>query len=138
MITSKFSNESNPITPISPANKETEGIMKTLTNTEEIKDFYEYSEECMKRILKLKLTPLEEIGHLLINLPQELANEINQNRKKLAIFDLDETLVHCEIKNPKKGQVRIKVTLPSGTTTKVNNLFYQRSDLIFVLIGKNL
>jgi hypothetical protein len=70
----------------------------------------------MKRIAYLNKPTLEEISHLQIDLPFE--KELKT--KKLAIFDLDETLVHCEVKDPSKGQVKIKVKLPSGQKTKVN------------------
>jgi hypothetical protein len=100
--------------------------MKTLTNTEEIKDFYEYTEECMKRIIKLKIPSEEEIEHLFINLPQNIIEELEF--KKLAIFDLDETLVHCEIKNPKKGEVMLKVNLPNGSSSTVKYYSKYRLD----------
>jgi hypothetical protein len=93
---------------------EEEKIVQKLTNTEEIIDFYEYTEECMKRIAMMKVPSDKEIEHLKLNLPIELGG------KKLAIFDLDETLVHCEIKNPKKGQVLIDVKLPSGEKAHVS------------------
>lgn len=91
--------------------------MKKLTNIEEVKDFYEYTEECMKRIVKLKIPSMEEIEHLRLNLPEHIEQQLKT--KKLAIFDLDETLIHCEIKEPNLGQVRIKVNLPSGQRAKV-------------------
>ena len=92
-------------------------MLKSLTNTEEIKDFYENTEECLKRIAKLKVVPENEIEHLKVHLPFE--KEFNIEKKKLAVFDLDETLVHCEIKNPSKGEVQINVRIPSGAMTKV-------------------
>ena len=96
-------------------NQEETKIVQNLTNQEDIKDFYEYTEECLKRIIKLEIPSLEEIQELLFNLPFE--EELKT--KKLAIFDLDETLIHCEIKKPQKGQVQILVNLPSGDTAKV-------------------
>jgi hypothetical protein len=99
------------------SNPEEQENIISLTNTEEIKDFYEYTEECMKRIACLKVPTMEEISYLQIDLPFEKELET----KKLAIFDLDETLVHCEVREPSKGQVQIKVKLPSGQKTKVNN-----------------
>lgn len=92
-------------------------MMKSLTNTEEIKDFYENTEECLKRIAKLKVVPEKEIEHLKVRLPFD--KEFNIEKKKLAVFDLDETLVHCEIKKPSKGEVQINVKIPSGAITKV-------------------
>ena len=89
--------------------------VQKLTNTEEIEDFYEYTEECLRRIIKLKVPPLAEIKDLLFDLPfeAELAT------KKLAIFDLDETLIHCEAKKPQKAQKQIMCNLPSGGQAKV-------------------
>jgi hypothetical protein len=94
---------------------EEEKIVQNLTNSEEIKDFYEYTEECLKRIALMKVPEIETIEHLRMFLPfeEELKN------KQLAIFDLDETLVHCEIKKPQKGQVQINVKLPNGELAKV-------------------
>jgi Dullard-like phosphatase family protein len=91
--------------------------VKSLTNTEDIKDFYEYTEECMRRILKLKMPEVAEIQHLMFDLPENLMKELET--KKLAIFDLDETLVHAEIKKPNEGDVQIKVKLPNGGTQKI-------------------
>jgi hypothetical protein len=85
---------------------------------QEIKDFYEYTEECMKRIIRMEVPNLKEIEHLLIKLPNNLMEELKY--KKLAIFDLDETLVHCEIKKPQKAQVQINVNLPSNQKAMVN------------------
>lgn len=87
----------------------------SMTNTEDIKDFYEYTEACMKRIVRLTVVDVKEIEHMMIDLPfeEELKN------KRLAIFDLDETLVHCESRQPEKGEVQIKVNLPDGTTGTV-------------------
>lgn len=101
---------------ISQASKNAEEI-KGLTNTEEISNFYEYTEECMKRIIQLKVTPNEEIEHLLITLPCE--REVITGKKRLAIFDLDETLVHCNVKDTKKSDHVIPITLPSGGRAKV-------------------
>lgn len=90
--------------------------VQKLTNTEEIKDFYEYTEECLKRIIKLKIPTKDEISDLIFDLPfeKELKN------KKLAIFDLDETLIHCEAKKPQKAHKQIMCNLPSGGQAKVN------------------
>jgi hypothetical protein len=91
--------------------------LQSMTNTEDIKDFYEYTEACMKRIVKIKVTDLKEIENMMIDLPFE--NELKTQKKRLAIFDLDETLVHCESRHPERGQVQINVNLPDGTIGKV-------------------
>ena len=96
-------------------NIEEKNQVEKLTNTEDIKDFYEYTEECLKRIIKLKVPSMNEIKDLLFDLPFE--NELK--KKKLAIFDLDETLVHCEAKKPMSAQKQIMCDLPSGGQAKV-------------------
>jgi hypothetical protein len=68
----------------------------------------------------MKVPNDNEIEHLKLSLPFDLEG------KKLAIFDLDETLVHCEIRNPKKGDVPIDVKLPSGEKAQVRNFIYLR------------
>ena len=153
----------NDITPdlisnkqlVAPANitKNTEEIntndnqVQKLTNTEEIKDFNEYTEECLKRIIKLKVPSNDEIKDLLFDLPFE--NELIN--KKLAIFDLDETLIHCEARKPSKAQKQIMCNLPNGGQAKVKNnnkikkkfliyffdIYIYRLALTLDLIGKN-
>lgn len=72
----------------------------------------------MKRIIKLKIPSNEEIKDLVLSLPfeEELKN------KRLAIFDLDETLIHCEAKKPMKAQKQIMCNLPNGGQAKVFNV----------------
>jgi hypothetical protein len=91
--------------------------IKNLTNIEEIKDYYEYTENCLQLISKLKMPSIEEIEHLRLDLPDKLL------KKKLAIFDLDETLIHCELKNPQKAEKLITIKLPNGTKARVSVLF---------------
>lgn len=102
---------------LQPVNPEEERCkeMRSLTNTEDIRDFYENTEECLKRIAKIKPVSEKEISHLVFDLPFEE----DLKEKKLAVFDLDETLVHCEIKKPSKGEVQLMVKIPSGAMTKV-------------------
>ncbi len=68
----------------------------------------------MKRIATMVIPDYSKIEHLTFNLPIE-----DLKTKKLAIFDLDETLVHCEIKKPHKGKVQINVKLPNGEIASV-------------------
>jgi predicted HAD superfamily phosphohydrolase YqeG len=69
----------------------------------------------MRKIIEMTIVDETAIEHLKLDLPLELKG------KKLAVFDLDETLVHCEIRQPKKGDVLIEVTLPTGEKAKVIN-----------------
>ena len=97
---------------------EEEKIVQNLTNSEDIKDFYASTEECLKRIASLKIPDISTIEHLRFDLPFE--EELKT--KKLAIFDLDETLVRCEAKKPKKGKVQINIKLPNGEYAMVINI----------------
>lgn len=80
--------------------------LKNFTSIEEIKDFYEYTENCLKMIPELGPPPNEEelMNHY-VELPEKLLN------KKLIVFDLDETLIHCELKNIEKADMTITVSL---------------------------
>lgn len=98
-----------------PITLEEKEALTDLTSIEEINDFYEFTEECMKKIHKLKKPTQEEISEIAIEIPYE--EELKT--KKLAIFDLDETLLHCEIKKPQKGANQIMINLPNGEKAKV-------------------
>lgn len=87
--------------------------IKNLTNTEEIEDFFYYTEQCLLMIHKMKMPSLNEIEHLRIDLPKSLAG------KKLAIFDLDETLIHCEYKDLTKAEKTINISLKDGKKIRV-------------------
>ena len=91
--------------------------LKNFTNTETISDFYEYTEKCMSMILDLDISKQKKIEEKVnFNFPLE------EKKKKIALFDLDETLVHCigEItKAKKKYQNIVEVTLPSKKTVKI-------------------
>lgn len=52
-------------TPVKSASED----LKSFTNTEDIKDFYEYTGECLKRISSLKQPSLDEINALALELP---------------------------------------------------------------------
>ena len=95
---------------------DSENFMKNLTNIEEIKDFYEYTENCLKLMINCKKPDISEIRHQQKELPKYI---VNDKSKKVAIFDLDETLIHSEIRNIKDGDVIISVLLPNGEYSKV-------------------
>lgn len=89
--------------------------IKQLTSIEEIKDYYEYTENCLRVIAKLEIPEEKEIEHLKFELPEKLT------KKKLAVFDLDETLIHCELKEPQKAEKLITITLPNMKKARVSN-----------------
>ena len=87
---------------------DTEEKIISLTNMEMISDFYEYTENCMRLI-----TDLEPKEKQSVKIPPRDFNfEDNLQRKKIAIFDLDETLIHCvgDIRKKKKMNI-IKLLL---------------------------
>jgi Dullard-like phosphatase family protein len=98
----------------------TEQEVKALTNTEDIKDFYEYTEECLRRISKIERVSDEEIlkNHL-IQLDDEILKIISKGTKKLAVFDLDETLIHCEVKEYETCQRVFEVEISEGKIAKI-------------------
>ena len=101
----------NQITIFIKKNKEE---IEKLANTEEISNFDEYNETC--------ISLLDELVHLNSNIPPKIkfpfAKDIPE-KKRLAIFDLDETLAHSEFKNIDKAQHKITVKLPSNIEVKI-------------------
>ncbi len=87
-----------------PRHKNTEERLISLTNMEIISDFYEYTENCMKLICDLE--PKEKQKNKIPSKTFIFNNNIN--RKKIAVFDLDETLIHCvgDIKKKKKKNIK--------------------------------
>ena len=88
-----------------------------LTNCERVSDFYEYTENCMQKILNIEQPKPEVLKKVKVG---------NDSRKKLlALIDLDETLVHCtgkiddeDIDNDTSQHI-IEVILPLGKKIKV-------------------
>ena len=95
----------------------TEEKIISLTNMEMISDFYEYTENCMRLI-----TDLEPKDKQSIKIPPRDFNfEDNLQRNKIAIFDLDETLIHCvgDIRSKKKDEYQQIITVTMPTRIKV-------------------
>jgi len=65
----------------------------------------------LKNLKKIVPPGKEEIEKLfqIFDFEKELKN------KKLAVFDLDETLVHCETRNLEKAEIPIFVSVPNGS-----------------------
>jgi len=53
------------------ATKISENEIQDLTNVQDITDFYEYTEDCLESITKLTIPPIEDFGHLVLDLPFE-------------------------------------------------------------------
>ena len=89
--------------------------IESYSNKEKIDNFNEHLELCLETIIDLDIKSQPRIKmDINFNFPKELQN------KKIALFDLDETLIHCvgEIKpnqNPElKYDDKISVNLPMG------------------------
>ena len=92
-------------------------IIETIQQVEEeilvnqdIADFYEYTDECFKRASKVVFPSLEEIKDFLIEFPH--VDRMRAEGKKLCVWDLDETLIHCDQENPEAADVQIEVKFP--------------------------
>lgn len=88
----------------------------SLSNMEEINNFYEYTANCFQ--LMEKLSSITQINKCTpVSFPFDYI--ISSGKKRLAIFDLDETLVHCKAKDINSMQNIIEVTLPSRKKGKI-------------------
>jgi len=90
------------------------------TNTEFCdSDYCEYTLDCMNLILKINPSQKHEKNKVNFNFPK---SKLNSVKKKIALFDLDETLVHCtgDINlNNEPYQHCIEVILPGNKINKV-------------------
>ena len=89
----------------------------SLTNMEMISDFYEYTENCMRLITELESKEKQKNKIP----PRDFIFEDNLERKKIAIFDLDETLIHCvgDIRTKKNEEYQQKITVTMPTKNQV-------------------
>ena len=88
--------------------------IKYLSNTEEISDFNEYNQACISMLDNI--IPVTQNKLPKIKFP--FAHNIPK-KKRLAIFDLDETLAHSEYKNIKNSQHILTIKLPSEKSVKI-------------------
>ena len=91
------------------------------TNTEfNDSDYLKYTLDCMELILDIDIEKQTRLKNKInFNFPKSKKNKI---KKKIALFDLDETLVHCtgDIKNQKeKYQHKIEIKLPGKQAVEV-------------------
>ncbi len=100
--------------------KKFEKKVLTLNENENINDFYEYTEICFEYISQLQTKPnIKDCQYVKFNFTNE------EKDKKIALLDLDETLIHCigEINeyeiNKKKCDKIIEITLPSKKKVKI-------------------
>ena len=77
-----------PKISITPSFNSLEDEAKSMTNTIEIQNFYEYTKNCMRIIVELKENKNKA------SIPNKVKILNPDNHSKLAVFDLDETLIH--------------------------------------------
>ena len=90
------------------------------TNTEFCgSDYCDYTLDCMELILKKNKSQRQEKAKVNFNFPKSSKSKI---KKKIALFDLDETLVHCTgdlSSNNETYQDSIEISLPGNKEAKV-------------------
>ena len=67
----------------------------------------------------LGLSPKNKLKEREIILPFVDKIGRGKGQKRLAIFDLDETLIHCELNPDNSAQTKIEVVLPNKTTKEI-------------------
>ena len=93
------------------------GIEETITNytnQQMIEDEKDYMIRCLKVLAKLKKEEMPRCKQKVnFNFPPE------EKQKKIALFDLDETLVHCNNNEPGMNGDVVSVKLPTNKIVKV-------------------
>lgn len=91
-----------------------------LDSNNDKKDFYEYNEECFKRSQKVVIPSKEEISEKLVFLP--FLSEMRRQNKRLVVWDLDETLIHCikeKEEDLNKADIQLEIKFTPMVTKKV-------------------
>ena len=85
-----------------------------MTNIQEIHDFHKYTSNCMDIIAKMEMPDESSLTKQFVTLPfaEDIGND--GNKKRLAIFDLDETLTHCKLKNIESAQRKVKIKISAS------------------------
>lgn len=112
----KDSNSTEQKSSLNQSNLNQEDFEK-MTNIQEIKNFNDYTNECIQLIAKMIIPDTSLLESRFIRLP--FANDIGSHKKRLAVFDLDETLIHCELKDIYSAQQIINVVISSTMTKTV-------------------
>lgn len=82
-----------------------------MTNQEDINDFNNYTRRCLEIIDELNKPSDEEIKPYYFKLSDGDTKAITLGNKKLAVFDLDETLSHCEMTNYNESDAVLKLSI---------------------------
>ena len=111
----KLKSQKIPSPPLNNLVSSLEDEAKSMTNTIEIANFYEYTKNCMRIIVELKENKSKA------SKPNKVKILNPDNHKKLAVFDLDETLIHgvVNVQNYHKEENIISVTLPSKKIARI-------------------
>ena len=89
--------------------------IEMLSSIKEISNFYEYTKTCFKMMADIeKITTINKCTPLSFPFDSTIGPS-----KRLAVFDLDETLIHCLVKNIEDSQNIIEITLPSRKKGKI-------------------
>lgn len=96
--------------------KITDAEVQGLSNTQDIRDFHEYTKECIQ---DMKKVVIKDYSPRKVYLDPKILHSIKTGTKKLAVFDLDETLVHREVENIEKCDKIIEITMPNKAIVKI-------------------
>lgn len=88
--------------------------VKEMTNIQEINNFHDYTRLCMEIIAKMEIPDENTLTKQFVFLPFENQIGFGKGKKRLAIFDLDETLIHCELKDIESAQKKIKIKMTAS------------------------
>ena len=113
-ITINTKSQENDAKDIHLVVKGKEETITNYTNQQMIKDEKDYMIDCLKVLAKLKKEELPRCKQKVnFNFPPE------EKQKKIALFDLDETLVHCNNNEPGMNGDVVSVKLPTNKIVKV-------------------
>jgi CTD small phosphatase-like protein 2 len=87
-------------------------VVHNSNNIDDIRDFHEYTHECMKVLNKVEIDINEDFESKKVDLEEKYVKIINSGEKALAVFDLDETLIHREVEDFDDCDKVINVCLP--------------------------
>ena len=87
-------------------------VVYNSNNIDDIRDFHEYTQECMKVLNKVEVDINEDFEAMKVDLDENYVKMIKSGEKALAVFDLDETLIHREVEDFDDCDKVINVSLP--------------------------
>ena len=113
-ITINTKSQENDTKDIHLVVKGKEETITNYTNQQMIEDEKDYIIDCLKVLAKLKKEEMPRCKQKVnFNFPPE------EKQKKIALFDLDETLVHCNNNEPGMNGDVVSVKLPTNKIVKV-------------------